>query len=222
MTTSTEENYLKSIYHLSSGHQNMVLTSEIAESMETSAASVTDMLKKLSDKNLIDYARYKGVRITRKGERVALNIIRRHRLWEVFLTDILKFRWDEVHAMAEELEHVSSDELVSRLDAYLGHPRVDPHGDPIPDNHGKLIHSGAMILADAQVMASYQVSGVSDHSSGFLQFLQKKGMMPGVNFRIKEIDEYDRSMLIEFEDSTSTFISNEISKNILIRSHVRK
>jgi len=220
MTTSTEENYLKSIYHLSTGHHNLVLTSEIADSLTTSAASVTDMLKKLSEKNLIEYERYKGVRITRKGERVALSIIRRHRLWEVFLTDTLKFRWDEVHEMAEELEHVSSDELVSRLDAFLGYPKVDPHGDPIPDTNGKLIHPGSQSLANAQIGHTYQVSGVSDHSAGFLQFLQKKGMMPGVIFSVKEIDEYDKRMYILFEDNSGTFISYEIAKNILMKLYV--
>ena len=114
MTTSTEENYLKAIYHLSTGNQNSVLTSAIAGSLSTSAASVTDMIKKLSEKNMVDYERYHGVKITRKGEKVALSIIRRHRLWEVFLMDTLKFKWDEVHDLAEELEHVSSDELTKR------------------------------------------------------------------------------------------------------------
>jgi DtxR family Mn-dependent transcriptional regulator len=220
MTTSTEENYLKSIYHLSVGHPNPVLTSEIADSLTTSSASVTDMLKKLSEKNLIEYERYKGVRITRKGERVALSIIRRHRLWEVFLTDVLKFRWDEVHEMAEELEHVSSDELVSRLDAFLGYPKVDPHGDPIPDTNGKLLPSGSLSLAEAQTAQKYQVSGVSDHSAGFLQFLQKKGLMPGVLFSVKEIDEFDKSMYLLFEDNSGTFISHEIAKNILMKLYV--
>lgn len=221
MPTSTEENYLKSIYHLSTGHHHLVLTSEIADSLATSSASVTDMLKKLSEKNLIEYERYKGVRITKKGERLALAIIRRHRLWEVFLTNVLKFRWDEVHEMAEELEHVSSDELVSRLDAFLGFPKVDPHGDPIPDTNGKLIQTGTLNLSEATLDSSYLVSGVNDHSAGFLQFLQKKGLMPGVILYIKEIDAFDRSMFIQFEDKTGTFISNEIAKNILIKLHVR-
>lgn len=219
MTTSTEENYLKAIYHLSSGHTDSVLTSEIAQSMSTTSASVTDMIKRLSDKNLIEYERYKGVRITRKGEKLALNIIRRHRLWEVFLTDVLHFRWDEVHPMAEELEHVSSDELVSRLDAFLGFPRVDPHGDPIPDSNGKLIAAGQQLLAEGLIATMYCVSGVNDHSSAFLQFLAKKGLKPGTTFTILEIDDYDKSMLIRFNDSSSTYISQEISKSILVRKH---
>lgn len=219
MTTSTEENYLKAIYHLSTGHSEAVLTSEIAQSMATTAASVTDMIKRLSDKNLIDYERYKGVRITRKGEKVALNIIRRHRLWEVFLTEVLKFKWDEVHEMAEELEHVSSDELVSRLDAFLGHPRFDPHGDPIPDMNGKLYNAGHIQLSSCIANNSLIVCGVNDHTAPFLQFIEKKGLTPGISFIIDEVDSYDHSMLIRFTDGKTTYLSHEIAKNILVRRH---
>lgn len=217
MTTSTEENYLKAIYHLSSRQQKSVMTSEIAGSLSTTSASVTDMLKKLSEKNLVEYERYRGVRITNKGEKVALSIIRRHRLWEVFLTDVLKFRWDEVHEMAEELEHVSSDELVSRLDKFLGYPRFDPHGDPIPDNDGTLHPSNQLLLSDGKPFEKFSICGVNDHTPVFLQFLQKKGLMPGVPISILEVDEYDQSMLIIFSDKSTTYISNEVSKNILIR-----
>lgn len=218
-TTSTEENYLKAIYHLSSGHSEAVLTSEIAQSMSTTSASVTDMIKRLSDKNLIEYERYRGVRITRKGEKLALNIIRRHRLWEVFLTEILNFKWDEVHEMAEELEHVSSDELVIRLDAFLGHPRFDPHGDPIPDSNGKLANADHLQLSQCPVLSVLVVSGVNDHTADFLRFIEKKGLTPGVIFTIEETDDYDKSMLIRFGNGSSTFISQEISKNILVRHH---
>lgn len=219
MTTSTEENYLKAIYHLSAGHSDAVLTSEIAQSMSTTSASVTDMIKRLSDKNLIAYQRYKGVRITRKGEKLALGIIRRHRLWEVFLTDVLHFKWDEVHELAEELEHVSSDELVTRLDAFLGYPRVDPHGDPIPDSNGKLASTGQRSLSDCTSGSHLLVSGVSDHTVAFLRFMAKKGLTPGVAFRIEEIDPFDKSMLIRLADNSTTFISHEVSKNILVRPH---
>ncbi|MBL7923598.1 MAG: metal-dependent transcriptional regulator [Bacteroidia bacterium] len=219
MTTTTEENYLKAIYHLSSRHQKSVLTSEIAGSLSTTSASVTDMLKKLSDKNLVEYERYKGVRITRKGEKVALSIIRRHRLWEVFLTDVLKFKWDEVHDMAEELEHVSSDELVKRLDSYLGYPKFDPHGDPIPDTNGKVPANGQQLLSEMTSTGTYVISGVNDHSPAFLQFLEKKGLVPGTVFSIMEIDGFDHSMHIEFQNRKSTYISKEVSRNILIKSH---
>ncbi len=219
MTTSTEENYLKAIYHLSTGNQNSVLTSAIAGSLSTSAASVTDMIKKLSEKNMVEYERYHGVRITRKGEKVALSIIRRHRLWEVFLMDKLKFKWDEVHDLAEELEHVSSDELTKRLDAFLGFPKFDPHGDPIPDTNGKVHSNGQELLSEITKKGKYILSGVNDHSPPFLQYLEKKGLIPGSTFTIVEMDEFDNSMQIIFSNKKSIFISKEVSKNLLVRSH---
>ena len=219
MTTSTEENYLKAIYHLSTGNQNSVLTSAIAGSLSTSAASVTDMIKKLSEKNMVEYERYHGVKITRKGEKVALSIIRRHRLWEVFLMDTLKFKWDEVHDLAEELEHVSSDELTKRLDAFLGFPKFDPHGDPIPDTNGKVHSNGQVLLSEITKKGKYILSGVNDHSPSFLQYLEKKGLIPGSIFSIVEMDEFDNSMQIFFSNKKSIFISKEVSKNLLVRSH---
>lgn len=219
MTTSTEENYLKAIYHLSTGNQNSVLTSAIAGSLSTSSASVTDMIKKLSDKNMVEYERYRGVKITRKGEKVALSIIRRHRLWEVFLMDKLKFKWDEVHDLAEELEHVSSDEMTRRLDAYLGFPKFDPHGDPIPDTNGKVHTNGQVLLSEINKKGKYILSGVNDHSPSFLQYLEKKGLVPGSVFSIVEMDEFDNSMQIVFSNKKSIFISKEVSKNLLVRSH---
>lgn len=219
MTTSTEENYLKAIYHLSTGNQNSVLTSAIAGSLSTSSASVTDMIKKLSEKNMVEYERYHGVKITRKGEKVALSIIRRHRLWEVFLMDTLKFKWDEVHDLAEELEHVSSDELTKRLDAFLGFPKFDPHGDPIPDTNGKVHSNGQVLLSEITKKGNYILSGVNDHSPSFLQYLEKKGLIPGSSFSIVEMDEFDNSMQIIFSNKKSIFISKEVSKNLLVRSH---
>lgn len=219
MTTSTEENYLKAIYHLSTGNQNSVLTSAIAGSLSTSSASVTDMIKKLSDKNMVEYERYRGVKITRKGEKVALSIIRRHRLWEVFLMDKLKFKWDEVHDLAEELEHVSSEEMTRRLDAYLGFPKFDPHGDPIPDTNGKVTTNGQVLLSEVNKKGKYILSGVNDHSPSFLQYLEKKGLVPGSVFSIVEMDEFDNSMQIVFSNKKSIFISKEVSKNLLVRSH---
>jgi len=217
MTTSTEENYLKAIYHLSTGNQDAVLTSAIAGSLSTSSASVTDMIKKLSEKNLIEYERYHGVKITKKGEKVALSIIRRHRLWEVFLVEKLNFKWDEVHELAEELEHVSSDELAKRLDAFLDFPKFDPHGDPIPDTNGKVHTNGQILLSDTMQKGKYILSGVNDHSPVFLQYLEKKGLTPGSKFTITEIDDFDKSMHLLFPNKKSTFISKEVSKNLLVR-----
>ncbi len=219
MQTETEENYLKAIYHLSAKRAEPVNTSSIAGSLSTTSASVTDMLKKLAEKNLIEYERYRGVRITRKGEKIAINIVRKHRLWEVFLTQTLKFRWDEVHSMAEELEHVSSDELIKRLEEYLGFPRFDPHGDPIPDLTGKISAPSSLTLASGECDKRYTLTGVNDHSVSFLQYLERTGLKPGITVRILEIQEYDHSMQIELKNKTKLSISNDVAKNILVKNY---
>ena len=144
MNTLAEENYLKSIYHLSLNAES-VSTNQLAALLNTSAASVTDMLKKLADKQLINYARYQGVSLTPAGEKIALHIIRKHRLWEYFLVEKLDFKWDEVHEMAEEMEHISSTELIDRLDKFMGYPIYDPHGDPIPDSKGNFNYVSLML-----------------------------------------------------------------------------
>lgn len=218
LQTPTEENYLKTIYHLGQSGQKTVLTSEIATAMQTTSASVTDMLKKLSEKNLIEYERYKGARMTRKGEKVALAVVRKHRLWEVFLTDVLKFEWDEVHEMAEQLEHVSSEELIKRLDQFLGNPRVDPHGDPIPDTQGKMQSLQQVRLSQAKAGSKVIVSGVNDHQPAFLQFLRKKGLMPGTVITLIETDPFEKSLLLHLENSSENlFLSNEVASQIFIR-----
>lgn len=216
MHTSTEENYLKAIYHLSTNRELPVNTSAIAESMSTTSASVTDMLKRLAEKDLINYEKYRGVKITSKGEKVALNIIRKHRLWEVFLTQVLKFDWDEVHSMAEELEHVSSNELIYRLDAYLGHPKFDPHGDPIPDHLGILENQIQHKLLDGEIGKEYIILGVSDHTPSYLKHLGKYGLKPGITLRITEIHDYDKSMEIQLGDLEKINLSKEVSKHILV------
>jgi len=186
--------------------------------MSTTSASVTDMLKKLADKELINYEKYKGVKITRKGEKVALNIIRKHRLWEVFLTKVLKFEWDEVHTMAEELEHVSSDELIKRLEAYLDFPKFDPHGDPIPDQTGKLEINDQMSLSSGDAGVKYTITGVGEHSSAFLKHLAKYGLKPGITVSIAEIMEFDKSMLVKV-NKEKFHLSLEVSKNILVKKY---
>ena len=137
MLTLSEENYLKAIYHLELNSVKEISTNAIAEKMETKASSVTDMIKKLSEKKLIIYKKYQGVKITDFGKKTAANIVRNHRLWEFFLVDKLNFSWDEVHEVAEQLEHIKSPKLIDELDAFLGFPKQDPHGDPIPDKNGK-------------------------------------------------------------------------------------
>ena len=173
MFSHSEENYLKVIHNLSLTNTKNVSTTLIAKELQTKASSVTDMLKKLADKKLVNYEKYKGVLLTKKGELIAVNVVRKHRLWEVFLVDTLNFNWDEVHDVAEQLEHVKSDQLIDRLDAFLKYPTIDPHGDPIPTKSGKLPFNNSILLSDGDTDKIYKISCVKDNSKSFLQFLDK-------------------------------------------------
>jgi DtxR family transcriptional regulator, Mn-dependent transcriptional regulator len=211
-----EENYIKTIYKLSDNSSQEVNTNAIAEALETKAASVTDMLRKLSAKDIVNYVKYKGVSLTPAGERVALQIIRKHRLWETFLVEKLKFNWDEVHDVAEELEHISSALLTRRLDEFLGFPKYDPHGDPIPSEDGEIKPKKQRLLAEMDINDSGLVVGVNDSQPLFLQYLDKMGISLGTSIRIIDKIPYDNSFEITLEDNRSLLISNEVSKNIFL------
>ncbi len=216
MISFTEENYLKAIYHLIEQEGEAVTTNAIAEKINTKAASVTDMLKKLSDKKLINYQKYQGVTLTPKGEKTALNIIRKQRLWEMFLVEKLDFKWDEVHDAAEQLEHIKSDKLIEQLDKFLNYPKVDPHGDPIPDAKGRLQIQKSHLLSKFKKNDVCIMTGVVDHSPAFLQYLDKSGITLGNEIKIKEIIEFDRSLQIITGRQKTIFISNDVAKNILV------
>ncbi|MDQ7948652.1 MAG: metal-dependent transcriptional regulator [Pedobacter sp.] len=214
MQSFTEENYLKIIYHLSE-LSNPVQTNAIAERIQTKAASVTDMLKKLSEKGLVDYVKYQGVTLTAKGKLTAINIVRKHRLWEVFLTQKLNFKWDEVHDVAEELEHITSDLLVERLDEFLEFPKVDPHGDPIPDRDGNFASLSFVKLSKLKINEGGAITGVSEHSSPFLKHLEKLGLTLGKKIVVTEIIDFDGSVELKV-DQHKINISREVAKHILI------
>jgi len=216
MNSFTEENYLKAIYHLSKDDGSVVTTNSISEAINTTAASVTDMLKKLAEKKLISYVKYQGTTLTEAGRRAAANIIRKHRLWEVFLVEKLDFKWDEVHDIAEELEHINSTELIARLDQYLGFPKVDPHGDPIPDSEGNFNHKQLTKVSKLNPGQQGSISGVSEHSAVFLQFLEKTGLTLGAVLKIKEVLEFDGSVTLIIDHSKEITISREVAKNILV------
>jgi DtxR family Mn-dependent transcriptional regulator len=216
MNSFTEENYLKAIYKLMESDGLSVSTNAIAEKMNTKAATVTDMLKKLSVKKLVNYTKYKGVSLTSPGKKIAVSIIRKHRLWEFFLVEKLDFKWNEVHDIAEQLEHVNSSELVERLDKFLGHPKNDPHGDPIPDIHGHFASSHSCLLEAGKTGIKYHMTGVVDHDSKFLQYLDSLGFALGCEIRIENIAEYDKSLNIILNKRKSVYISNEVARNILI------
>ncbi len=215
MLSLTEENYLKAIYHLSGGGANAVLTNAIAEAMDTKPASVTDMVKRLATKNLISYERYYGANVTRQGKTEALSIIRKHRLWETFLVEKLGFHWDEVHDVAEQLEHIHSPVLIEKLDEFLGYPSTDPHGDPIPDKNGKIHSTRQIPISEASGKKTVTVRAVKDSSPAFLQHLNKIGIQIGTSIKIVEKNEYDNSLEI-IVDGKKKSISKEVSDNILI------
>jgi DtxR family transcriptional regulator, Mn-dependent transcriptional regulator len=216
MLSFTEENYLKTIYRLSEGGEKAVLTNEIAESMSTKAASVTDMVKRLSGKNLIEYEKYYGVKITRQGKNEALMVIRKHRLWETFLVDKLNFSWDEVHDIAEQLEHIRSALLIEKLDEFLGFPTADPHGHPIPDKNGKIQRVKQTPLTKALLNKKATVCSVTNGSPAFLQYLSKIGVHIGARVVILEKVEFDGSLEVLIEGRKKIFISRDAAENILV------
>ncbi|MSP68892.1 MAG: metal-dependent transcriptional regulator [Bacteroidetes bacterium] len=216
MQTLSEENYLKAIWKLVENSGVAVSTNEIAASVQTSPASVTDMLKKLADKKLISYQRYRGVTLSAKGRSVAIEVVRKHRLWEVFLVQQLGFKWDEVHDIAEQLEHIRSNELTEKLDKYLGFPKTDPHGDPIPDKTGKISELHQIPLSKLEKGKKGIMTGVADHSTQFLQLLDKHGIHLGDSIEIKETTAYDLSIAIAVNKKKTIHISNSVSKNIMV------
>lgn len=214
--TTSEENHLKAIHSLEDEFDGAVSTNAIADRLETKASSVTDMLRKLAEKNLIDYVRYKGVSLTDDGRKIALKIIRKHRLWEVFLVEKLHFGWDEVHEVAEQLEHIQSVKLTDRLEEFLDFPKFDPHGDPIPNKNGEIVRrKKACLLHEMELNVPSTVVGVNDSSSSFLQFLDKQGIRLGDEMVILEHFEFDDSMLVE-SNGIRINLSHAVVTNICV------
>ena len=219
--TQTEENYLKSIYSLEISSSKNVSTTLLAKKMKTKASSVTDMIKKLADKDFVDYEKYKGVSLTKSGNTIAVEIVRKHRLWEVFLVNKLDYNWDEVHELAEQLEHIKSYSLIDKLDKYLEFPTHDPHGDPIPDKNGNIEHHKNVMLSSIQIGDSCVVIGVKDSSTSFLKFLDNSNIGLGSTIKINSIEDFDNSMFIE-TNNNSFSISHQISKNLFVTKTQQK
>jgi DtxR family Mn-dependent transcriptional regulator len=216
MFTLSEENYLKAIYHLESDSKKGISTNAIAKSLETKASSVTDMVKKLSEKEVVLYIKYQGVTLTPFGKKTAANIVRKHRLWEVFLVEQLNFSWDEVHEVAEQLEHIKSPKLINQLDAFLGFPTHDPHGDPIPDKDGNVNTIDKILLSTLNKNESGVCVGVNDSSSEFLRFLDKKKITLGKKITVLEKEDFDDSLSIEIDEEKLS-ISKKIANNLYIK-----
>ena len=216
MFTLSEENYLKAIYHLELDTGKGVSTNAIAKKLETKASSVSDMIKKLSEKDVVVYKKYKGVTLTAFGKKIAASIVRKHRLWEVFLVDKLNFSWDEVHDVAEQLEHIKSPKLVNQLDSFLGFPSHDPHGDPIPDKDGGLKIIEKSLLSTLEKNETGVCVGVNDSSSEFLKFLDKKEITLGKQIIVLEKEDFDDSLSIQI-DGKKLSISNKIANNLYVQ-----
>lgn len=214
--TRSEENYIKTIFHLGGKNSGPITTNAIAEEMETKPSSVTDMARRLSEKGLVDYVKYQGVSLTEKGTRTALAIIRKHRLWEVFLVKKLDFSWDEVHEVAEQLEHIKSEKLIDRIDALLDFPKYDPHGDPIPTKNGEFQERDKQLLSDLPLNSKGICVGVKDTSSAFLRFLDKNEIALGDAIQVLEKEDFDESLFIKIDDR-KLHISNQIATNLFVK-----
>jgi DtxR family Mn-dependent transcriptional regulator len=217
MYSQAEENYLKTIYSLEKDFGNEVSTNLIANKIKTKASSVTDMLKKLAVKNLVIYKKYQGVQLTEKGKLTALKVIRKHRLWECFLVQKLNFNWDEVHDIAEQLEHVKSELLINKLDAFLRFPKLDPHGDPIPDDKGRIIKNESTSIVEMKIGSAGTLVGVRDSSETFLKYLNKKNLALGDKLKVIDIEPFDNSYHIETK-THRLVITNDVAETLLLKN----
>ncbi len=215
--TTAEENYLKAIYHLSDGGKKSVSTNDVAGAMKTKPASVSDMLRKLGEKEVIEYRKYYGLHITEEGKKQALQTIRKHRIWEVFLVEKLNFAWDEVHEVAEELEHIQSPLLIQRLDAFLNYPKFDPHGDPIPDEFGDVKAKPRLVLNEMEIDQMGQIVAVKDSSAAFLKYLDKVGAYIGARIKVLDKTDFDGSLEILVDQKKNLFMSKDVAANILVQ-----
>ena len=214
--TIAEENYIKAIFHLQQADGN-VSTNDLAASLHTKPASVTDMLKKLTNKSLLEYEPYQGVRLGKEGKKQALSIVRKHRLWEFFLVEKLQFGWDEVHEVAEELEHISSKKLVDKLDAYLGHPKFDPHGDPIPDSNGVMVSIRQFNLIDVKLDVPVELCSVGSQSAELLELLRHKGIGIGTVLQVVRKFEFDHSIEIKMKNKSLITLSQQLAQVLFVK-----
>lgn len=214
----SEENYLKVIFHISEATGEKVSTNSLADRLNTKASSITDMLKKLADKKLISYKPYKGCELSTEGEKIAIQIIRKHRLWETFLVSKIGFGWDEVHDVAEQLEHIHSVKLIDELDKFLGYPKFDPHGDPIPDKSGKITYrKSKILLSESAVNSRVEVLSVNEDSLSLLQFLDEIKLTLGSFLEVLDKYTYDESLKVRFEDGKELNLSKKVTENINVR-----
>lgn len=218
--SETEENYLKAVYHICQEGSTAASTNAISAKLNTTAASVSDMVKRLAEKDLLVYEKYKGASLSRAGQTIAVRLIRKHRLWEVFLVDKLGFKWDEVHEVAEQLEHVKSPELILKLDQYLGYPKADPHGDPIPDEEGKMEKLALKKMNSFSEGDVLVLMGVSDSSVDFLQYLNQQGLHLGLSVTLGKRFPFDQSQELILKGNKQIVISQLVASHLLVQQEL--
>ncbi|HEY4209534.1 MAG TPA: metal-dependent transcriptional regulator [Puia sp.] len=214
--SASKENHLKAIFHLQH-EQGIVTTNALAAALQTRPASVTDMLKKLKEQKLLIYERYKGFRLNNEGKKAAIQVIRKHRLWEHFLVKKLQFGWDEVHEIAEELEHISSKKLVDRLDAFLGFPETDPHGDPIPDSQGRFLQRRQISLSELPLNKVVQVTAIASQTTEMLELLQHKNIKLGTRLEVRKKFPFDNSLEVKIRNRPPVTLSAQVAKNVMVK-----
>lgn len=216
MVTFTEENYLKSIYTLNADRSDKELgTNELAGHLAISPATVSSMLQKLKDRNFISYKKYGGISLLEEGEKIAVSVIRKHRLWETFLVEKMDFTWDEIHEVAEQLEHIQSTKLIDQLDKLLGYPEYDPHGDPIPKVNGEIRERHKITLDKGEMEKSLLMVGVKNDSPAFLQHITRLGLVVKSKIVIKVRHDFDGSFEVEI-DGVSQMMSQKVAENIYV------
>jgi DtxR family transcriptional regulator, Mn-dependent transcriptional regulator len=214
-THHSEENYLKTLYKLENGQEKKVKNVSLSKALGLNPATVLEMVRKMNERELVELLADKTIQLTDKGRKRALQIIRKHRLWEVFLVDKLNYKWNEVHDIAEQLEHIESENLIKRLEEFLGFPSIDPHGDPIPDENGKIKKIKTQTLASAPIKKKVTVVSLANSTDEFLKYLDKIGISIGEKLEILEVEDFDKSMTLLLKKN-SIIISDEVANNILV------
>ena len=215
MGSLTEENYIKTIFALSQT-SGEVFVSELAKKLAVKQPTINSMVKKLSNKKLVAYAPYKGISLTDKGQKEALSIIRKHRLAELFLVKIMGLGWEEVHVIAEELEHINSKRFYQRIDELLDYPKVDPHGEPIPDENGKMSSKKKVTLNEVVEGGTARIVAVTDDEKSFLDHLNNKGLKIGDSVVLRKREAYDGSLLIVNRKKVQQSLSHQVAERILV------
>ncbi len=212
----SEENYLKTLFKLENQQIKKVNNVALSKALDLNPATVLEMVRKMNERKLVEVLADKTIQLTEKGKKLALQIIRRHRIWEVFLVDKLNYKWNEVHDLAEQLEHIESDDIIKRLEAFLGYPSVDPHGDPIPDENGKMKKIKTQPLTEAPIKKKLSIIALGNSSDEFLKYLDKIGLSIGDTIEVTEVEDFDKSVTLSHKKNSIT-LSNEAAGYLLVK-----